>query len=345
MFGLDGFRLTLVKSIVFIVATALATLALAGTIRNSASGNSHTYTAMFTDVTSLHTGDDVRMAGVKVGTVDKISVSEDPAAGDVARVRFTVTDSTPMTQGTTAQLRFRNLVGQRYLSLAPPTTPGTTLPANYVFSTDQTTPALDLTALFNGFQPLFRLLNPDDVNTLSSQIIAVFQGEGPTVDDLVSSAASLTSTLADRDQVIGNLITDLNSVLTVVNQRSGQLDTTIVTLQKLVTGLSQDRATIGQSISGLGNLTTSVSDLLTKGRAPLKKSISSLGDLSANLAGSSTELNSFLEKLPTKLETIGRVASYGSWLNFYVCSIQGRIPLPEGYMGDLGVNPIDKRCR
>jgi len=340
--GLNGFRLTILKSVVFTVVTILATVALAGTIRNSASGDSHTFTALFTDVTSLHTGDDVRMAGVKVGTVDSIGVSEDPAAGDVAKVRFSVTDATPMTRGTTAQLRFRNLVGQRYVSLTPPPTPGDTLPGGYTFPTDQTTPALDLTALFNGFQPLFRLLDADDVNKLSSQIIAVFQGEGPTVEDLVSSAASLTSTLADRDQVIGNLITDL---LSVVNQRSDQLDTTIVTLQQLVTGLAADRKTIGQSISGMGDLTQSVSSLLEKGRKPLKGSIKSLGDLSENLADSSTELDTFLKRLPTKLDKIGRLASYGSWLNFYVCSIQGRIPLPEGYMGDLGVNPVDRRCR
>jgi phospholipid/cholesterol/gamma-HCH transport system substrate-binding protein len=342
---MKSLRLTLVKSIAFTVVTVLATLALAGTIRNSASGDGHTYTAMFSDVTSLHTGDDVRMAGVKVGTITGIDVDQSAASGDLARVRFTATDTTPLTSGTTAELRFRNLVGQRYLALVPPATPGAHLAPGYTFGVDQTKPALDLTLLFNGFQPLFRLLSPDDVNRLSTQIIAVFQGEGPTVEDLVSSAASLTSTLADRDQVIGSLITDLNSVLGVVNQRSDQLDTTIVTLQQLVSGLAQDRATIGQSIAGMGDLTHSVAGLLQDGRAPLKHSIRSLGDLSANLADSQGVVDQFLKTLPTKLDQIGRLGSYGSWLNFYLCSIQGRIPLPEGYMGDLGVKPVAGRCR
>jgi phospholipid/cholesterol/gamma-HCH transport system substrate-binding protein len=333
-------RLTLLKSIVFTVVTVLATVTLAGVIRNSVSGPHRTFSALFSDATSLNKGDDVRMAGVKVGTVSKISLQDD----DVAKVTFTVADSAPLEVGSTAELRFRNLVGQRYVDLHPAATPAAALPAGYTFTLAQTKPALDLTLLFNGFQPLFQFLDPKDVNTLSGEIISVFQGEGPTVDDLLSTTASLTSTLADRDQVIGDLITNLNDVLGVVDAHSSQLDTTLVTLQQLVSGLAADRTTIGSTISGLGRLTTSVADLLDQGRKPLKSDIAALGKLSGNLAHGDN-LDAFLKNLPTKLDAIGRTASYGSWLNFYLCSIQGTIPLPQGYAGDLGANPVAARCR
>ncbi len=331
---------TLIKSIVFTLVTVLATVALASTIRNSSGGAGTEMSAVFTDATSLNKGDDVRIAGVKVGTVNDIAVTEQR----LAEVRFTVSEQVDLKQGTTAELRFRNLVGQRYISLEPAPT-GTALPAGYTFSVEQTRPALDLTMLFNGFQPLFRLLDPEDVNALSSQIIAVFQGEGATVEGLLSSTASLTSTLAEKDRVIGELITNLSSVLTTVNERSGQLDTTIVTLQRLVSGLADDRKTIGSTLDGLGALTVSVSELLEDGRAPLKGSISSLGTLSATLADSEKTLDTFFSRLPVKLDRIGRLGSYGSWLNFYVCSIEGRIPMPEGYTGELGAEPVAGRCR
>lgn len=332
---------TLIKSIVFTVVTVLATAVLATTIRNDAGGNSEDYTALFTDATSLNKGDDIRIAGVKVGTVSSIDVAE----GRLAKVGFTVTDTVDLTRGTTAELRFRNLVGQRYIALDLPATEGKELEPGHTFELDQTKPALDLTMLFNGFQPLFKFLNPEDVNNLSTQIISVFQGEGATVEGLLSSTASLTSTIADKDQVIGELITDLNDVLTTINNPSDQLDTTIVTLQQLVSGLAQDRKTIGSTLDGLGDLTTSVAGLLKEGRKPLKNSIRGLGKLSKNLADNEPALDSFLKKLPTKLDKIGRLGSYGSWLNFYVCSIGGSIPMPEGYMGDLGVRPIAERCR
>ncbi|MGH1562157.1 MCE family protein [Mumia sp. DW29H23] len=333
---------TLVKSIVFTVVTVLATIALAGTINNTTGADGRRFTALFSDATSLNKGDDVRMAGVKVGTVQTIAVTED----SVAKVTFSVTDDVRLTTGARAELRFRNLVGQRYISLMPSETAGAVgLPAGHTFTLDETRPALDLTMLFNGFQPLFKMLDPKDVNRLSEQIVAVFQGEGATVDGLLSSTADLASTLAERDEVIGQLITNLNDVLSVVDERSTQLDTTLITLQKLVSGLAADRKTIGDTIGGLGDLTTAVSGLLEESREPLKDSISAVQVLSNNLAKDGPVLDDFLKTLPTKLDRIGRLASYGSWLNFYVCSIEGRIPLPEGYMGDLGVKPVAGRCR
>lgn len=332
---------TLIKSIVFTLVTVLVTAALAATIKNSSGTGGKPMSAVFTDATSLNKGDDVRIAGVKVGTVSSIEVIEDR----YAKVAFSVSDKVDLDRGTTAELRFRNLVGQRYISLKPSNTGGGELPSGYTFPVGATSPALDLTTLFNGFQPLFKLLNPEDVNNLSNEIIAVFQGEGATVEGLLSSTASLTSTLAEKDKVIGDLITNLSSVLTTVNDRSSQLDTTLITLERLVSGLSEDRKSIGDSLEGLGDLTVSVSELLEEGRKPLKGSIAALGDLSENLSDAEGTLDTFFERLPTKLDAIGRIGSYGSWFNFYLCSIKGSIPLPQGYMGDLGAQPIAGRCR
>ncbi len=345
-----------IKSLIFTIATVTATGILATTIRNSSAGEAQNYTAIFNDATSVNRGDDVRMSGVKVGTVTDVSITDNR----LAKVTFTIRKGMRVDSGSVIQIKFRNLVGQRYLAVEQPpltdtgsdikpasaTTGGDqVIKPGHTFGVDETRPALDLTVLFNGFRPLLRMLNPDDVNKLSEQIIAVFQGEDATVDGLLQSTASLTSTLAEKDQVIGELITSLGGVMTTVNDRSGQLDTTLVAMQQLVSGLSEDRASIGASIEGMGELTTRVSDLLVDVRQPLRKSIAHVGVLSANLDKHGAEVDSFLKKLPVKLDRIGRLGSYGSWLNFYICSMDGRIPMPEGYMGDLGVKPVAGRCR
>ncbi|WP_229054387.1 MCE family protein [Aeromicrobium sp. Leaf350] len=329
----------LIKSVVFTLVTVLATMALAATIRNS-SGPGETFTAVYTDATSLNKGDDVRMAGVKVGTVSSIDLDDDANAV----VEFTVSGSARVEKGTVAQLKFRNLVGQRYISLEPPSDRGAELEPGYTFGLDETEPALDLTLLFNGFQPLLKVLDPEDVNTLSAEIIAVFQGDGASVDTLLASTGSLTSTLAEKDSVIGELITSLNSVLTTVNSRTDQVDTVIVTLQDLVSGLASDRDTIGSTLDGLSGLSVSVAELLEQGRTPLKNDITALQTLAGNLSDAEGTLNTFFQTLPTKLDALGTVGSYGSWLNFYVCQIDGVIPDPEGYYGDLGVQANAARC-
>lgn len=329
------------KSLAFTIVTVLATAALAATIMNSKADANREFTALFTDATSLNKGDDVRASGVRVGTVTRIEVHDD----SLAEVTFTVSDDVPMEEGMTAELRFRNVVGQRYLALELPEQPGAQLDDGHRFGLEETKPALNLTVLFNGFQPLLRMLDADDINALSSQIIAVFQGEDATVEGLLRSTASLTSTLADRDQVIGDLISSLSTVLETVDTRSDELSTTLTTMQQLVSGLAEDREVIGSTIEGMGDLADSVSSLLADTRAPLKKDIKALGDLSSNLADHEQVLDEFFTTLPVKFDRIGRTASYGSWINFYLCSIEGRIPMPEGYMGDLGVKPVAGRCR
>lgn len=348
-------KVVALKSLVFTLVTVAATAILASTIRNSSAGEAQEYAAVFSDATSVNRGDDVRMAGVKVGTVTDVSITDNR----LAEVSFTIRKGVRLDRGTVIQIKFRNLVGQRYLAVEQPdragrdlepvsATTGESAPAiepGHTFGVDETRPALDLTVLFNGFRPLLRMLDPDDVNALSEQIIAVFQGEDATVDGLLRSTASLTTTLAEKDQVIGQLITSLSGVMTTVNDRSGQLDTMLISMQQLVSGLAEDRASIGASIEGMGELTTRVADVLADVRPPLRKSIAHVGVISKTLANHSAEVDRFLQRLPVKLDRIGRLGSYGSWLNFYMCSMDGRIPMAQGYDGDLGVKPVAKRCR
>jgi phospholipid/cholesterol/gamma-HCH transport system substrate-binding protein len=202
--------------------------------------------------------------------------------------------------------------------------PGGEIPLNH------TTPALDLTDLFNGFKPLFQALSPNDVNQLSGEIVQVLQGEGGTVEDLLSHTGSLTTTLADRDEVIGNVITNLDSVLKNINSKGDSLTTLISTLRQLVSGLSDDRAAIGDAIGGIGDLTDATAGLLEAARPPLQASIAGLDTLSKTLANSTPQLNQFLNLLPEKFNQIGKLGSYGSWMNFYLCSATLQTTPPRG---------------
>jgi phospholipid/cholesterol/gamma-HCH transport system substrate-binding protein len=202
----------------------------------------------------------------------------------------------------------------------------------------RTRPALDLTTLFGGFQPLFQALSPDDVNRLSYEVIQVFQGEGGTVQSLLGHVASLTSSLADKDAVIGSVIDNLNSVVGTVAARDQQLSDLVVSLQQFVSGLSADRNAIFDSLQTIDGLAVATTDLLSQARAPLAADIRSLGDLSGNLADSGDVLQSFLQQAPTKIDLLTRTAINGSWFNFYLCSASGVVTLPG--TGTSGGNPI-----
>ncbi|RMI31048.1 MCE family protein [Nocardia stercoris] len=314
MRGLGG---PLTKLAIFVVVTVLATGLLGLTIANYSGGGTE-FKARFTDATSLNPGDDVRIAGVRVGTVKNVRIVD----RSLAEVSFDVSDRNWLPASTTATIRFRNLVGQRYLALEQgPGEQGRKIKAGGTIPLEQTHPALNLTTLFNGFRPLFQTLTADDVNKLSYEIIQVFQGESGTIHDLVASTASLTNKIADKDAVIGSVVTNLNHILDTVNARDDQLDQLIVNTEALVSGLAAERGTIGSAVTSLGNLASATADLLVPTRPTLQGSIAGLSQLTGTLDDRSPEVNEALTNLPIKLEKLGRAASYGSWFQFYLCGI------------------------
>lgn len=217
----------LIKSIVFITVTVVITAALAISIAQTGVSANVGYRAVFSDVTGLAVGDDVDIAGVRVGQVTSISVYR----RNLALVGFALPASRRLPAGATATIRYRDLVGHRYLELAQGAGPvGDYLPPGGTIPLRDTAPALDLTALFNGFQPLFQALSPRDVNQLSSEIIQLFQGESPNIDALLATIGSLTSSLATKDQVIERVIANLNAVVTTIASRGEALGRLVATL-------------------------------------------------------------------------------------------------------------------
>ncbi|HEX8870927.1 MAG TPA: MCE family protein, partial [Lentzea sp.] len=265
-----GVLAPLIKLIAFAVVTILATTLLAVTIANVNLAGATDYKARFTDVTALNKGDDIRIAGVRVGQVDEIKVVD----RKTAEVEFSIDGDRKLPEAVTATIKYRNLVGQRYIALESGT--GDTkavLPEGGTIPLERTKAALDLTVLFNGFKPLFQALSPEDVNKLSFEIIQVLQGEGGTIDSLLQHTASLTSTLAGKDKVIGEVVDNLNTALDTVNSRDEDFNNLVITLQQLVSGLAQDRQPIGDAITALGDLTNATAGLLEQGREPLKNDI------------------------------------------------------------------------
>jgi phospholipid/cholesterol/gamma-HCH transport system substrate-binding protein len=325
---LRGLAGPLVKLVIFGLVTVLASYVLISTITNAGYGKQLTYRAQFTDVAGLVKGDEVRIAGVRVGQVTDIGLSQKQER-PTAEVTLEVSADVPVPAAVQATIKYRNLVGQRYISLIEGEgSGGRTLKDGDVIPLSHTKPALDLTTLFGGFRPLLQALSPADMNRVSFEIIQVFQGEGGTVESLLDHVASLTSSLADKDAVIGSVIDNLNTVMGNVAARDQQLSDLVVSLQQFVTGLAGDKDAIFNSLQTIDTLATTTSGFLQDARPPLAADIQGLGKLSSNLADSRNVLEGFLKLAPTKIDSITRTAINGSWFNFFMCSASGYVVVP-----------------
>lgn len=328
-----------VKMALFTVVTLLATGLLAVTIANVDPRPSESYHAIFVDAVNLNKGDEVRLAGVRVGSVSNVRLYH----GTQAEVTFGVDRSLPLTDTTSAVIRYRNLIGQRYLAIVDGADGGSRLRPGMTIPVSRTAPALNLNVLFNGFKPLLAGLEPTEVNQLSFELVKVLQGEGGTVTSLFSHVASVSSRLADRDALIGQVIDNLNAVLGPLDDRDTQLSALIANLQRFVSGLSQDRAAIGSSLDSINTLAGTTSSLLSEVRPALKADVAQLGVLAEKLDSKASKalLQHFLTYTPFKLKVSTPEASYGAFLNFYVCAVN--FILPDGTTTAPQLNTT-KRC-
>lgn len=337
----------LTKTAVFAVVACLVLVFVSIELGGFTFYDKNGYRAEFTNASDLQPGDQVMISGVRVGSVNKISTN----AAHRAEVTFKVKDSIPLDAHVQAAIRYKNLTGDRYLELIPSATapegvallsPGGAIPLS------RTRPALDLDTLLGGLQPLFRGLDPTQINQLSTELVEVLQGEGGSLESLLSHVASFTNTLADKDEVIGQVVSNLNSVLGNLDHHSAELSETIGSLQKLTTGLSSDRQRLGKSFDGVARLVGSMDALLVQLRDPFRELVRQLGRVTTQANKGAATLNQILETLPGAYLRIGRLGSRGAGYNLYICGLRLRFQATGGaptYSPWIGPANSVTRCK
>lgn len=313
----ENLRGTLWRVAAFLTLCAVGIFAIVAVFGQLRFDHLQTYNALFSNVSGLKGGNFVRIAGVEVGKVKKITVRDD----STVNVEFGVDDSVGLSQGDRAVVRYQNLTGERYLALeqgpggVKQLQPGQTIPL------DQTRPALDINALIGGFRPLFRAIDPQQVNALSNQLIQVFQGQGDVINSFLDQTATLTNTLADRDQLISQVIDNLNTVLNSLGGQAKQLDKAVDSVSKLVQALADRKSDIANGIAYTNSAAASVADLLTANRAPIKELVHQTDRVSGTILSDKDYFDHLLDNLPHKYQILSRLGLYGDFFSFYLCDL------------------------
>ncbi|OMC38349.1 mammalian cell entry protein [Mycobacterium sp. IS-2888] len=316
---------TIVRLSIFSLVLLLFTVMIVVVFGQMRFDRTSAYSAEFINISGLRQGQFVRASGVEIGKVDSVELVD---GGKRVRVKFNVDRSVPLYQSTTAQIRYLNLIGDRYLELKRGEGEGADriLPPGGFIPVSRTSPALDLDALIGGFKPLFRALDPEKVNTIASALITVFQGQGGTINDILDNTAQLTNQLGERDQAIGEVIKNLNIVLDTTVRHRQQFDQTVNNLEVLITGLKNHADPLAGGTAHISNAAGTVADLLAEDRGLLHKTLNYLDAVQQPLIDQQDQLQDYLKKVPPGLNMIGRaIGSYGDFVNFYACDITMKI--------------------
>ncbi|MEV6558193.1 MlaD family protein [Nocardia sp. NPDC051756] len=245
----------------FTVVMALLLAFVVQAIKRPVSGDTDSYTTFFTDANGLKTGDDVRMNGVQVGKVATINLEK-----NLARVGVTVQRRHDLYDTSTLAIRYQNLTGQRYVDIQQPPRPGLPLTPGATIGTDHTMPSFDITALFNGLQPVLADFSPSALNQFAESMLAVIEGNGTGIGPALDAVQKLSDYVTDRQTVISTLIANLDHISQQLGGRSPHLVT-------LIDGLTTVFTTLQAKFDGVVDFALTAPPVL----APINSLLTTLG--------------------------------------------------------------------
>ena len=326
-------RKVLIGLSMFMVVTTAMTWLVYSTLQREVSGATTPYAAMFTDAFGLREGDDVRMAGVRVGRVMRIDLE----SGNRAKVSFEVQSDQKVLGNTEAAVRYQNIVGQRFIDLhLGKTGAPQVLPAGSVIPVERTEPSFDVGVVLNGYQPLFSTIDPKAADQLSEAAIAALQGDSASWATLVDQTGKLTDTFAGRDEVLGSLITSMDKLSATLAKQNGNLDSVLANTRQMVDTFNARRPELVSSMGSMSRVARRLAAITDDVYPALTSLITREPGTAAHLVTIEPQLAFTGANLPLLLKGIARATSEGAYANIYVCDLN-----PMGFFPGLNdVTPI-----
>ncbi|APE35625.1 mammalian cell entry protein [Nocardia mangyaensis] len=312
-----SFRRSLIGLVLFLIVAIGLIWVTFVTLHRGVDGTTRNYSAIFSDVTGLRVGDDVRMAGVRVGRVDGIAL-----VGNRAQVRFRVEEEQKVFGNTKASITYQNVIGQRYLGLAladfgapEELEPGGEIPLEH------TEPSFDISVLLNGFEPLFGGLDPQQVDNVTGALITALQGDNTSLVLLIAQISTLAESVAGPDQVLGAVITNLSEVVGDLAAHSSSVSTLVTRARSIIDGLSSHRDELLGSLTTVASVTGRLATVVDDVRPELNEFLTREPGFTRHFEENKDSFAYLGFNLPALLKGLARVSQEGSYLNTYLCNM------------------------
>lgn len=310
----------------FLIAVLFTSVSVWQTLSPPVSGRTASYTVEFPNVTSLKAGDDVTLAGVRVGKVTGTGWERQDDGTVHAVVTFDFERDVELSQNATAQVKFKDMLGVRYMGItdpggAPPLDRGGRLGAREGEPTKLGTPPTDVTQLFNGFRPVFRLLEPERLNDLTASLISALDGNTDVFEATLVGVLDVANVMLQRQAEIEQIANTLPDAMNVVVERREDVEAAITGLTDLTTKLAERNNDIIALLDDGGSAMAKFANLLNTTMPDLKRAVTAATNVSESWSQRNPEFTQFLESLNRAAVSVNHYGEYGSWLNIYICNL------------------------
>ncbi|MEU1055326.1 MCE family protein [Streptomyces sp. NPDC005876] len=326
------------------VAVALAGLLLLALLtvlaynadRFSLTGGGTTYTADFTEAAGLDEGDEVRVAGVKVGDVTGVALD-----GDRVKVTFEVEDAW-IGDRTTAAIAIKTLLGDKYLALDPLGTaeqdPGHRIPRT------RTTSPYDVTQAFQDLSSTVDAIDTQQLAKSFETISKTFENSPPHVRKAATGLSDLSRTVSKRDRELSELLKGSAQFTETLKDNKSSFETLIEDAGPLLGELKDRRDAITALLKGSRGLSTELTGLVEDNEKQLGPTLKALGRVTTVLEENNTQLDRTLALVGPYYRLVGNTLGNGRWFDSYLCGVVPRDYLPAQSQPKTSCMPPEQRA-
>ncbi|MEY9488781.1 phospholipid/cholesterol/gamma-HCH transport system substrate-binding protein [Streptomyces calvus] len=289
------------------------------------------YSADFSEAAGLDDGDEVRIAGVKVGEVTGVALD-----GAKVKVTFEVEDAW-LGDRTTAAIAIRTVLGDKYLALDPlgagRQDPGRRIPLS------RTTSPYDVT---QAFQDLGGTVDALDTRRLAESfetLSETFEKSPPHVRKAAGGLSDLSKSLSKRDAKLVELLKGSARFTKTLQNKQSSFETLIEDGGSLLGELKDRRAAIRALLKGSRELGTELGGLVDDNDKHLGPTLKALGRVTAVLEKNNTQLGKTLALVGPYYRLVGNTLGNGRWFDSYLCGVVPRDYLPGTSLPESGCMP------
>ena len=282
-------------------------------------GGGDTYYASFSDSSGLKPNDEVRIAGVRVGKVDAVSLD-----GDHVKVAFRIQDGADFGTDTRAAIKVKTLLGAMFLSLEP-AGPGQ-LPGGAEIPTTRTSSPYDVVQAFSG---LARTSDRIDTGQLAHSLTTLADLTRDTPKNFqhaLAGVSALSTNLAARDQQIGTLLQNLHTVSHTLDARDQDIVGLMRDSSVLFQALDRRRQAVHDLLRSTSRLSLELTKLVKQSRGDLTPALTHLSSVVDVLEKNSDNIDQSIRLLGPFYRVFANTLGGGPWFDTYIQNIP---PVPQ----------------
>lgn len=275
--------------------------------------SNNSYSADFSEAAGLQSGDDVRVAGVKVGTVSGVALE-----GMHVRVDFEVSDTWIGNQSTAA-IKIQTLLGQKFLSIDPlgdqPLSGGTAIPES------RTTAPFDVTTALQGLGSHLGRINTAQLGKSFEALAGAFRNTPAAVRASLHGLTALSHTIAKRDDALALLLQNTRKITDVLHQDDPQIASLVRDGNLLLQELQSRSQAITSLLQGTQSLSKQLIGLVNDNNTSLGPALTQLQRVTTILQNNQSNLDNALRLLGPYYSLLNNAVGNGRWLDVYICGL------------------------